>query len=362
MSDNTQNHESESIGARTQVAKNPRAALIKDKLLLIAVIAVCALIGITSLFPKQKKSHVIEQDEKQDATSALNQNMELIAKLKENRLQAGYQGNDPTHPPILRASQNHSLTKETLARMNAPSTFFSVNGGEGMTSSAAIKHAEGKILMGHDANSEFLNQQNDIASVSAKQLPHPSLTVPAGEMIPATLETAINSELAGMARAITTRDIYALSGNKLLIPKGSTLVGQFNAAVAQGQSRIFVVWDRVQLTNGVIVTLNSPSSDAIGRAGQAADYIDRHFFERFGSGVLLSVLGAYTATGGVHSQDEYNSMSQYRMNVAGGFQQAANQTLQQDMQTRPTLQINQGTSINVFVAHDLDFYRVARQV
>lgn len=85
----------------------------------------------------------------------------------------------------------------------------------------------------------------------------------------------------------------------MLIPKGSTLIGQFNTAITQGQSRIFVVWNRLQMTNGIIATLNSPSSDPIGRSGQATDYIDRHFFERFGSGALLSVLGAYTATGRV---------------------------------------------------------------
>lgn len=348
----------DAIGQRTQVAKNPKLALIKDKFLLAGVIAVCVLIGISNLLPKHKTNTPITQDEKQDAQSALNQNMELIAKLRENQnqMKTGYQGGNPSHPPQLRTAHHSGLSKETLARMNAPSTFFSVSGGE--NHAVGTKDAQGKTLIGKDANSEFLNQQNDIASVSAKQLPHPALTVPAGEMIPATLETAINSELAGMVRAITTRDIYALSGNKLLIPKGSTLVGQFNAAVTQGQSRIFVVWDRVQMTNGIIVTLNSPSTDAIGRSGQAADYVDRHFFERFGSGVLLSVLGAYTATGGVNGQDEYNSMSQYRMNIAGGFQQAANQNLQQDMQVKPTLQINQGASINVFVAHDLDFYRV----
>ena len=352
----------DAIGQRTQVAKNPRLAIVKDKLLLAGVVVVCVLIGVSNLLPKHKANTTTTQDEKQDARSALNQNMELIAKLQDNqnRIKTGYQGSNPNHPPQLRSAHNGTISKETLARMNAPSTFFSASGDEGHT--VGSKDAQGKTLLGHDANSEFLNQQNDITSVSAKQLPHPALTVPAGEMIPATLETAINSELAGMARAIITRDIYALSGNKLLIPKGSTLVGQFNAGVSQGQSRIFVVWDRVQMTNGVIVTLNSPSTDAIGRSGQAADYIDRHFFERFGTGALLSVLGAYTSTGGVNGQDEYNSMSQYRMNIAGGFQQAANQTLQQDMQVKPTLQINQGASINVFVAHDLDFYRVARRI
>lgn len=351
----------ETVGSRTQVAKRIKNAKLKEQLLFASVVVMCIVIGISGLIPKRKTHATIEQEDKQSAAFALNQNMALIAALKEKNKNTtmGYQGGDPFHPPLLKTGRNQSLTKETLARMNAPSTFFSISSGETPATALNTQKSQGKTLTGHDANAEFLNQQDDITAVSAKRLPHPNMTVPAGEMIPATLETAINSELAGMARAITTRDIFALSGSKLLIPKGSTLIGQFNTAITQGQSRIFVVWNRLQMTNGIIVTLNSPSADSIGRAGFAADYIDRHFFERFGSGALLSVLGAYTATGGVHGQDEYNSMSQYRMNVAGSFQQAANQTLQQDMQTKPTLQVNQGSAINVFVAHDLDFYRVA---
>jgi len=351
----------DSVGSRTQVAKNPKYTKLKDKALLLGVVLICVGIALSSFMPKRKSTQINEEQGKENTSMQLSQNMALIAAMREqNKTQSrGYQGGDPSHPPVLRIAETNALTKETLARMNAPSTFFSVGAGESGQKSTSQNQGKDKALMGHDGNSEFLNQQNDITSVSAKRLPHPSQTVPAGEMIPATLETAINSELAGMVRAVTTRDIYALSGDKLLIPKGSTLVGQFNTGITQGQSRVFVVWNRLQMTNGVIVTLNSPSSDSIGRSGQAADYIDRHFFERFGSGALLSVLGAYTALGGVHGQDEYNSMSQYRMNIAGSFQQAANQTLQQDMQTRPTLQVNQGASINVFVAHDLDFYRVS---
>jgi len=351
----------ESVGSRTQVAKNPNYARLKDKMLLVGVVFVCLGIGLSGLMPKHKNRQIVDESNKENTSLQLNQNMALIAAMRERSKTRtlGYQGGDPRHPPVLRTLQKiETLTKETLARMNAPSTFFSVSGAESQTKSKNRNQSKDKTLIGHDANSAFLNQQNDITSVSAKRIPHPSMTVPAGEMIPATLETAIHSELAGMVRAITMRDIYALSGDKLLIPKGSTLVGQFNTAITQGQSRVFVVWNRVQMSNGIIVTLNSPSSDSIGRSGQAADYIDRHFFERFGSGALLSVLGAYTATGGVKGQDEYNSMSQYRMNIAGSFQQAANQMLQQDMQTRPTLQVYQGASINVFVAHDLDFYRV----
>lgn len=346
---------------RTKVAKDSKLALIKDKLLFLGVAAVCILIGITSFFPKHKIKTLIEYTEKEDTTATLRQNMALIAALKKETAIKAELTNTNNSPPKLRKDYpNKSLTKEILARMNAPSTFFSISSE---TSNVDVaQHPQGKTFVGHDTNSDFLNQQNNITSVTAKQLPHPAFTVPSGEMIPATLETAIHSELAGMVRAITTRDIYALSGNQLLIPKGSTLVGQFNTAITQGQSRMFVIWNRVQMTNGVIVTMNSPSADSIGRAGLAADYIDSHFFERFGSSALLSILGGYAAMGGVKGQDEYNSIAQYRMSIANSFQQSANQSFQQDMLTRPTLAINQGTTINVFVAHDLDFYRVAKRI
>ena len=346
---------------RAKVDKPSKFKAIQDKLLFGGVLLVCGVIALVGFLPSHKKEQVIEAQEKQNTDQTLSQNMALLAQMKSELFTAQsvrpthYGETNGNHPPKLRNA--NYLSKELLARMNAPSTFYSDTSAP-KSKEAADGQGAHATLVGKDGNSEFLNQQNDITSVSAKQLPHPRLTIPAGEMIPATLETAINSDLAGMARAIITRDVYSLEGNNLLIHKGATLVGQFNSTITQGQSRVFVVWNRVQMTNGVIVTLNSPSTDKIGRSGQAADYIDRHFFERFGTGALLSVLGAYAATGGVNGQDAYNSVAQYRMNIANNFQQTANQTLEKDMQISTTVQVNQGTQINVFVAHDLDFYRV----
>lgn len=348
------------LSNRTQVAKKDSHIKWKDRALWVGTIALCAAIALSGFLPKRHSDEVPEESEKQNASLALSQNLELIASLRaQNQAQTGYHGGDPKHPPILRTNATDTVSKETLARMNAPSTFFSASGSDSPISSLRAKKEAQKTLMGQDANSQFLNQQNDITTVFAKRLPHPNWTVPAGEMISATLETAINAELAGMVKAITTHDIYSLSDHRLLLPKGSSVIGQFNTAITQGQRRIFIVWNQIQMSNGIKVTLNSPGTDAIGRAGVGADYVDRHFFERFGSGALLSVLGAFSATGGVNGQDQYNSMAQYRMNVAGSFQQAANQTLQQDMQQNTTLQTNQGAEIKIFVAHDLDFYRVA---
>lgn len=343
---------------------NKKKAVLKDRMLLAGVILFCCFILITAIFPTSKaRAEYSPPEEKPDIATTLEQNMELLERLKarDAKAHSGYRGQNPMYPPKLKHTDTKKLpSKELLARMNAPTTFYRADAQA--QAGSREKSANGKTLAGSDPNAGFLNSQEEIATARARKIPHPGLTVPAGEMIPATLETAINSELAGMVRAITTRDIYALSGDKLLIPKGSSLIGQFNSAVTQGQSRIFIVWNRVRLSNGVTVMLSSPSADMIGRSGQAADYIDRHFFERFGSGVLLSVLGMYSATSGVNGQDEYNSKSQYRMNLANSFQQAANQSVLSDMQQKPTLQINQGAAINIFVARDLDFHSVARMM
>ncbi|NSL19587.1 TrbI/VirB10 family protein [Tatlockia micdadei] len=332
-----------------------------------------SLVGLLGLglvtfffFPTfETKAEEVSEPMNEQKELTLSQNLDLIeqmkqqTKRKEKTLQTNF---TPIEKPNKASPVHAKLSKELLARMNAPTTFFISSEAKPSQNIKETAQTTSSLMSGDNPDVQFLNQQNDITSVSATTLAHPYHTVPAGEMISATLETAIHSELPGMVRAITTRDIFSLEGQNCLIPRGSVLVGQFNSSVVEGQSRILVVWNRVQLANGVIISLNSPSTDRIGRAGIGADFIDRHFFERFSTSALLSVLGAYAANNGVNGQDEFNSRSQYRMAIASSFQQASNQALQERYNIKPTLQINQGTQINVFVAHDLDFYSIASRM
>jgi type IV secretion system protein VirB10 len=314
------------------------------------------------------KTQMLAEHEEQSTSSArdlLNQNLAQIERLRadaQNALTsvAHRDSSKGNHPPVLRTAHHKtsSLSQETLARMNASSTFSLESSSLNPQSASEQASESHATLFGNSANAQFVNQQDDIVSVSAKRIPHPDYTVPAGELIPATLEVAINSDLPGMIRAITTRDIYSLSGGNRLIPSGSELVGQYSSGVVQGQRRLLAVWNRVNRADGVIVALNSPGTDAIGRAGIGADYVNTHFLERFSSSALLSILGGYAAIGGVGTQDQYNSKAQYRMGVANSLQQTAGQALEQDSDIKTTLAIEQGAKINVFVAHDLDFNAV----
>lgn len=260
--------------------------------------------------------------------------------------------------------ESQALERELAVRMNAPTTFINVDepaANNGRKNPELAANAT-PMMAGHDNNSAFLNAKNSIEQIDAAALPHPDYMLGAGEFIPATLETAIQSELPGMVRAITARDVYALTGNRILIPKGSRLIGQYSSgSMEPSQARVLISWTRVQLPNGVVATLNSPSSDSLGRSGQGADKIDSHFFERFSSGFLYSILGATTANVGVNSGAEYNSASAYRIAMAGSLQQSASDSLQANRSIQPTLHIDQGAQINVFVARDVSFFHIPRR-
>lgn len=368
------NHEEESTEGYTSISKvaalsgsrivNKKAARIVGLIILMMMI----VLYLTGKGHAHKK--VVDASNNTPNMYTLQENLNALERMQKEALEkqrahtpnytATTDGLKIGHPKSMRhAPSRTKMNAELVTRMNAPTTFINVD--EPLNHQGHKNPELAPMMAGTDANSRFLNAKNSIESVDAVALPHPEHTLSAGEFIPATLETAVNSDLPGMVRALTARDVYALTGNRVLIPKGSRLIGQYSSgSVGDAQTRLLVSWTRVQLPNGIVVTLNSPSADSLGRAGQGADAIDRHFIERFSSGFLFSVLGATTATLGVNQTEEFNSASAYRMGLANSLQDSARDSLQQTKRIQPTLHIDQGAAINVFVARDLNFFNVAR--
>jgi type IV secretion system protein VirB10 len=219
------------------------------------------------------------------------------------------------------------------------------------------------VVQSTDRNTQFLNQASVQTTETVNAVPIGSLnhTIAEGGLIHAILETAANSDLPGYVRAIVSEASYSEDGANILIPKGSRLIGQYKSGMLQGQSRIFMVWTRLITPSGISIQLGSPGVDSLGVAGIGADEVNRHFWERFGTGSLLSIIGAGAANVGVSAADQENSASAYRTAVANSFAQSANQTLQQNNKIPPTLTINQGKPIIVFVAKDLNFQSAMQQ-
>ena len=169
------------------------------------------------------------------------------------------------------------------------------------------------------------------------------------------METALNSDLPGFVRAVVSRDVRGFDGSRVLIPRGSKLIGQYRAGVAVGQSRAFVVWSRVLTPDGVSVDIGSPGADRLGRGGLDGE-TNTHFFQRFGSAILLSVIG-----GAIDTVTANNTRSSSTAIVIGSPQQATNVAaiaLQKQIDIPDTISVPQGAPIRVFVARDLDFSSV----
>jgi type IV secretory pathway VirB10-like protein len=183
----------------------------------------------------------------------------------------------------------------------------------------------------------------------ATMLRNRSTTVPQGAIIPGVLETALNSDLPGFVRAVVSRDVRSFDGSMVLIPRGSRVIGQYKSGVALGQSRAFIIWSRILRPDGASIQISSSGADALGRAGMTGD-VDRHFFQRFGGAILLSVLNAGSAA----------LVDQPSAQVVIGTSQEASglATALTPTAIPPTVKVPQGSPIRIFVARDLDFSTV----
>ena len=178
---------------------------------------------------------------------------------------------------------------------------------------------------------------------------NPKTTVSQGTLIPAVLETAIDTDVPGYVRAVVSSDVRSFDGSRVLVPRSSRLIGQYKSGMQAGQKRAYVIWTRLIRPDGVSVALGSPAISFGGETGIGGK-VDNHFFERFGSAMLLSVVGGLSAIG-----------SGGATLVLGGGQSAAAAAVGQTGNIGPTVRIRQGEPIRVFTARDLDFSKVTTQ-
>jgi type IV secretion system protein VirB10 len=180
----------------------------------------------------------------------------------------------------------------------------------------------------------------------AQRLANPASTVAEGTIIPAVLETAVNSDLSGYVRALVSRDVRSFDGSAVLIPRGARLTGQYRSGLSTGQKRVYITWTRLLRSDGVTIQLASPGIDALGQSGTGGK-VDSHNGARYVPTVLLSVLsGALNALANTTS---------IVLNSGQSAQDAATQALANGAKIPPTIHVPQGEPIQVFVTRDLDF-------
>lgn len=189
-----------------------------------------------------------------------------------------------------------------------------------------------------------------------------------GSVIPGVLLSGINSELPGKILAQVAQDVYdSPTGQYLLIPKGSRLLGEYSSSVAYGQSRVLVVWQRIVYPDGRALDIGvQPGADAEGYGG-FKDRVDSHWFRIFGSAILMSAvvggvsisqqvgqnnLGSFVGPNGFfNSVNMPQTLSQSLGTVFGNL---IVKMLEKNMDIAPTLKIRKGYRFNILVIKDFD--------
>ncbi|HEX4960904.1 MAG TPA: TrbI/VirB10 family protein [Thermoanaerobaculia bacterium] len=204
------------------------------------------------------------------------------------------------------------------------------------------------------------------ASVPSRLAPAETLRSPfrllQGSLIPATLETALNSDLPGMATALVRRDVYdSPTGSFLLVPRGARLVGQYSSDVQHGDSRLLLAWTRLLLPDGTAYDLSRLSAaDLEGAAGVPAK-VDSHLPRLFTTAFLLSVISAGAQLSQAPAGSDLRGNPTASEIAAGALGQELGQVssglLRRGLDVRPSLRLAAGTPFNVQVASDLEFPR-----
>jgi type IV secretion system protein VirB10 len=188
----------------------------------------------------------------------------------------------------------------------------------------------------------------DDQAVRATLIRGRSSLVPQGTLIPAVLETPIDSTRAGLVRALVSRDVRGFDGTRVLIPRGSRLLGEAKGDAQPGQRRVLVTWSRLIRPDGIAIRIGSPGADSLGGAGLRGR-VNTHFAERFANAVLQSAL-----TIGVNLASRPRDDAVI-VGVPGQLGGTVAQMPLFDVPKGPTIKVSKGAEIAVFVSRDLDF-------
>jgi type IV secretory pathway VirB10-like protein len=177
-------------------------------------------------------------------------------------------------------------------------------------------------------------------------------TLTATRFIPVVLYTELKSELSSQkVIAQVEQDIYGDHGRKILIPKGSKIVGAYQAFDEIGDTRLQIAWNRILTPNGINITIASETVDQEGASGSTG-IIDKRHGDRYGAALLFSTISALAQLS-VDTEDENQAAAADAF--TGEFGQTTATLIQEGLDMTPRVNIPRGTRLNVSILTDIWF-------
>lgn len=214
---------------------------------------------------------------------------------------------------------------------------------------------------------EFLNSRavkDGSWQLPYERVPGQPFELKTGSVISGIMISGINSDLPGQIIGQVSRNIYdTATGQYLLIPQGSRMIGVYDSRIAAGQSRVLVAWNRIIFPDGSSITLGiMPGTDIAGYAGYSGE-VDNHYLRIFGTSAIMSLISG----GMAYSMDSFSKESSSNDNptlqdelgsaLSSQLGQSTLNLLQSNSNLKPTINTEPGKRFNMVVTKDIVFAR-----
>lgn len=207
------------------------------------------------------------------------------------------------------------------------------------------------------------NNQWDLGNVLEE--PVNDYIVRAGFVIPAVLISGINSDLAGQVIAQVSQSVYdTATGEHLLIPQGTRLIGSYASGAMYGQERVMISWQRLVFPDNRTLDIGTmPGTDTSGYSG-FQDKVNNHWWKLISSAFLMSGITASVSiatddSSNNNSNSYYSSSSNVNSSIreamADQFGSVLAKVIERNLNISPTIEIRPGYNFNVMVTKDLTF-------
>lgn len=307
--------------------------------------------------------------DKSNGSSSSDQYSQKIARAREI-------ASDPNAPMAQRKAAAEILQKDAarkLANMQNEQNTGTASrafGGNSSSFSPSFNGSSDQASMGKGMNSTLdsyngLNRNNQWDLGNTLETPVNDYIVRAGFVIPAVLISGINSDLTGQVIAQVSQSVYdTATGEHLLIPQGTRLIGSYASGAMYGQERVMISWQRLVFPDNRTLDIGTmPGTDTSGYSG-FQDKVNNHWWKLISSAFLMSGITASVSiatddSSNNNSNSYYSSSSNVNSSIreamADQFGSVLAKVIERNLNISPTIEIRPGYNFNVMVTKDLTF-------
>ncbi len=288
-----------------------------------------------------------------DRKSAASPRGDVLANGKNTDRGGGTQNATPEIPMMLESvvlPQKKQVVRSSVQTAQSANSAQDAAGNAGAQPSRP-RTVEAMAAMKAEQSAISATAQSTSASVGDR-----SRVILRGSYIECILESQLISNIPGITACIVPTNVYSDDGKRLLIRKGSKLVGEYSATVKVGDSRFGVMWQRIKTPEGVVIDVDSGAADSVGAMGLNGAF-DSHWAERLGTAFMFSIIadGISTvleprAAPGVNGTTVVQPSA-----TVDSAQNFAKAQIQASMAIAPTFFKSRGERVSVFVNRDLWF-------